>query len=253
MRNIVVEGVTFEAHDALDEDWLVDLWRRIDGDWRHRREHVFEHPLPDETPAPFAGPQPLPLTDCAIVKLCRRRDRHGLWRRIRRGRAAREGCCCVRFAHAGIPTPPLLAFGEQRRRGLHELGVIATVKVDAPTAAQTVRSTGRLDVAIDAARRLAAIHSAGLTHGDALLRNFLDVRGRALPIDLPSAGRFTRLRQRNDLVRMARSVRRTLSRHDGDSPADHDADAQRVLDAYATAFDGPKPVLQALLEASLSE
>jgi hypothetical protein len=165
----------------------------------------------------------------ALVKVYRRRPRHGRWRRLRKSRAVREGEGYREFERRGIPSPRLLLYGERRRWGLWDFGVVATERVEVGTI-DMVWPAGRDDGLLAAAAEvLAGIHGAGLAHGDPRLRNFLAARPRPLPFDLASWAPLTRSGHRRDLVRFLGSaslltgdagrVEELLARYAEDGPA----------------------------------
>jgi len=172
--------------------WAIGLVSEIDGGGEAR---ILRKRLPKE-----AG------EGWAIVKLYGRRRGHSLWRRFRRGRAVAEGRGYVEVAARGVPTPPILLWGERRRFGLHETGLVATGFVDAYPVARTYRRTRNEDLLSAAVAELAFLHRAGLCHGDPRARNFLATRPRPTMFDLPSWSELTVAGQVEDLTRLLGSV-----------------------------------------------
>lgn len=141
-----------------------------------------------------------------FVKVYRRKPSKGLLRRLKPGRAEREGAGYIEFSSREIEVPPLIAWGEERHWGLWELGVVVTKAVDARTVEQEFASSEDTDILFDTAKQLARIHLTGIAHGDPLARNFLATRPVPTPFDLPSWSRLTRASQRKDLIRFLGSM-----------------------------------------------
>ena len=142
----------------------------------------------------------------AVVKLYRSRRGHNLVRRLRTGRARLEGEGYRAFEAAGIRTPRMLFYFEERRLGLHRLGVVATVRLPVLTVTRTWRASGDEGLFLEIAGELALVHAAGLAHGDPITRNFLATRPRPTIFDLATWGKLTPARQEEDIVRHLGSV-----------------------------------------------
>ena len=139
----------------VDDAWAWDLWdERLADGVRHA-----EHGLPD-------GGR-------AFVKLYPRRPAHGVLRRLRGGRAEREGRGCLAFARAGLPVVSPILWGERRVRHLLEAGLVATRRVQRPTLADAFLESFDAGLLAGGVVLLARVHAAGLVHGDARLRNLL--------------------------------------------------------------------------------
>ncbi len=137
----------------------------------------------------------------AVVKLYLRRRSHGLVRRLLTSRAAREARGYEEFQRRGMPTARLLFWGEARRFGLFQTGIIATVRIDAePVHAAYAREPDErlLESVVDV---LVAMHRAGLCHGDPRVRNFLATRPVPTVIDLAAWSPMRRRAHLRDLTR----------------------------------------------------
>ena len=167
----VHEGARLFAQRGLPASWVSRLWDEVaSGDFRHVERAAPEH----------AG------GGVVVVKAYRRRAVHGFVRRLRAGRAAREAAGYRAFAERGLVSVDLLAWGERRRRALLELGFVVTRRLEVGTLAD--RYLHDFDVAPIAAAfaQLMRIHAAGVTHGDARMRNYLDTRPEPIAFDLAS-------------------------------------------------------------------
>lgn len=142
----------------------------------------------------------------AVVKVYRPRRKHGLLRRLRASRAAREGRGYEAFATAGIPAVRLLFWGEERRWALFAVGAVATLRVDAEPVSVAYGRAPDDGLLERTAAALGAIHRAGLAHGDPRTRNFLATTPVPLAIDLPSWSPLGRRSQTQDLVRFLGSA-----------------------------------------------
>jgi len=140
------------------------------------------------------------------VKVYTSRPKHGLWRLLREGRAAREGAGYVAFAEKGLPVPALVLWGESRQRGLLEFGIVVTRWVDAPSIAEAYARSPRDELLFATVEELARIHKAGLAHGDPFARNFLATRPRPMPLDLTSWSPLRKASRLKDLTRFTGSV-----------------------------------------------
>lgn len=190
--------------------------------------------LCDELPARRARwlERALPDGDVAVVKVYRRRRAHGIVRRLRAGRAAREAAGYRAFAERGLATVDLLGWGERRRRGLLELGFVVTRRLPARTLADRYLDDfdpAPLRAAID---ELARIHASGLAHGDARLRNYLDTRPTPVAFDLALWRRATPASVARDLTSLLASA--TVLAGDGRLAA-------ALLDRFASRRGLPRP------------
>jgi len=140
------------------------------------------------------------------VKVYTPRPKHGILRRLRTGRAAKEGAGYMAFTERGLSVPTLLLWGESRRWGLLKFGIVVTLWVDAPSVAEAYTSSQQEELLFSTAEELAQIHRAGLAHGDPYTRNFLATHPRPMPLDLTSWSRFGKASQLTDLIRFAGSV-----------------------------------------------
>jgi len=141
-----------------------------------------------------------------MVKVYIPRPKHGLLRRLRAGRASREGAGYIAFIEKGLSVPKLILWGEARRWGLFEFGIVVTLRVDAPSIADAYASSHQDELLLATAEELARIHQAGLAHGDPYTRNFLATMPRPMPLDITSWSRLRKASQLTDLTRFAGSV-----------------------------------------------
>lgn len=235
LSDLAVDGDRLRVDAGLPGDWAQTLWREIAA--RPGPRAVAARPLPD-------GGE-------AMVKVYHRRKAHGLLRRLRPGRALREGRGYEQFARLNLPIPRLLLYGEHRPRGLHAWGVVVTARIDAPTVAEACDAARDPDLLRATIALLASTHNAGLSHGDAVTRNVLATRPVPTLFDLASWGRADRRSRDNDLVRLLGSVTRlgasrdecaALLAHYGAWAAAPCAPTDGLLDraaAYAAATERP--------------
>lgn len=176
------------------------------------------------------------------VKLYSARKNHSVLRRFKRNRPRNEGFGLAAFANAGLPTPQLLAFGDTRICGLFQHGLVVTAFAPMEGVVARYRREKRLEPILAAAALLSRIHSRGLSHGDACLRNFAVAGGRLLTLDLPSWGAASDPNRLKDLKRFAGTVLKLT----GDTGA-----VRQALDAYTEGFPQlpvPRDVLLAQAE-----
>lgn len=141
-----------------------------------------------------------------MVKVYIPRPKHGVLRRLRPGRAAREGAGYLAFLERGLLVPKLVLWGESRSCGLFEFGIVVTMRVDAPSIAEAYTLSRQDELLLATAEELARIHQAGLAHGDPYTRNFLATLPRPMPLDLTSWSRLRKASQLKDLTRFAGSI-----------------------------------------------
>jgi len=149
---------------------------------------------------------PTGWTGETMVKVYTRRPKHGILRLLGAGRAAREGAGYMAFLERGISVPKLVLWGESRRWGLFEFGIVVTLWVDAPSIAEAYALSHQDELLFATAEELARIHQAGLAHGDPYTRNFLATLPRPMPLDLTSWSRLRKASQLKDLTRFAGSI-----------------------------------------------
>ncbi len=140
------------------------------------------------------------------VKVYTPRPKHGLVRLLRAGRAASEGAGYMAFVERGLPVPALVLWGESRKRGFFEFGIVVTQWVNAPSIAEAYALSPQDELLFSTAEELARIHKADLAHGDPYTRNFLATSPRPMPLDLTSWSPLRRASQLKDLTRFAGSV-----------------------------------------------
>lgn len=185
------DGVRLRLAPGIGDDWIAAMWKEcVTG----TTKRISRWQLPEENGI------------TVYVKVYRRRPSHGLLKRLKPGRAQREGAGYIEFASREIEVLPLLAWGEERHWGLWERGVVVTKAVDARTVEAEFLSTDDTDLLFDTAQQLARIHAADISHGDPLARNFLATRPVPTPFDLPSWSRLTRASQHKDLIRFLGSM-----------------------------------------------
>jgi hypothetical protein len=155
-----------------------------------------------------ASPAALHLPDGgqALLKVYKLRRVLPLVHRLRPSRAVREARGLAEAIRRGLPCVQPLCWGERRVLGLVDFGFIATRRVEAPACHRAFRETGDQRILEAVLDELAAMHRAGLVHGDAAVRNWLWTPPRPLVFDLPSWGRFAWAGQQVDLVRLLGSV-----------------------------------------------
>jgi len=161
-----------------------------------------------------------------FVKAEFRRPDQTLAKRLRRGRAVREGRGLRFFAQAGITVPPLLLFGEQSRLLPRACALVCTQKLKGLDAGRRYARDPDPELPVLAMRALAEVHAKGFVHGDAVFRNFLPSGGRTYVIDLPSWGRWSAERALHDLTRLLGSTRKR---------GVEQAEAADLLDVYVRA------------------
>ena len=151
-----------------------------------------------------------------------------LRRYVGQSRVSKEWRSLMHFADVGIPTPALVAYGEDRVFGIFRRGALVTEQVtEAPSLAQlAARKDARFrnpdwirqvsEQVADYTRRL---HEGGFAHSDLNWRNVLiklDEPPQALLIDCPAGGRWfgpmLSYRKVKDLAHLDEQARRYLSR-----------------------------------------
>jgi tRNA A-37 threonylcarbamoyl transferase component Bud32 len=185
--SIFVTGMKLRVREGLPREWFPALLAHLETAPKHSR-----FTLPDGT-------------NC-FAKIYRRRPSHSIFRRMLPGRAMREGRGFLEFRRAGLPTVPLLAFGEKRSLGLFDLGLVLTVLVPAPTVADAFTEADGPALLTDSAEFLGKIHRAGLCHGDPRARNFIAGASGLLAFDLASYGPCRPKNQAEDVVRLLSSA-----------------------------------------------
>jgi tRNA A-37 threonylcarbamoyl transferase component Bud32 len=142
----------------------------------------------------------------AMVKIYVRRPKHNLLRLLRAGRSELEAAGYRAFSERGLTVPELILWGESRRRGLFEFGIVATLRIDAPSVAEAYAASQEEALLFATAEELGRIHKAGLAHGDPYARNFLATKPRPTPLDVASWSRLRKASQLKDLTRFACSI-----------------------------------------------
>ncbi len=142
----------------------------------------------------------------AMVKIYVRRPKHNLLRLLRAGRSKLEAAGYRAFSERGLAVPELILWGESRQRGLFEFGIVATLRIDAPSVADAYAASRDDALLLATAEELGRIHKAGLAHGDPYARNFLATKPRPTPLDVASWSRLRKASQLKDLTRFACSI-----------------------------------------------
>ncbi len=161
-------------------------------------EDKFENEIRHEPPPGWKGQ--------TAVKVYRRRPKHNALRLLRASRAVQEASGYRVFLERGLVVPELVLWGESRRWGFFEFGIVVTRWVDAPTVADAYTVTGQTELLLATAEELALIHKAGLAHGDPYARNFLATRPRPMPLDVASWSWLGTTSQIKDLTRFTCSL-----------------------------------------------
>jgi tRNA A-37 threonylcarbamoyl transferase component Bud32 len=165
-----------------------------------------------------------------FVKAEFRRPDQPLSKRLKPSRAMAEGRGYRAFQAAGLPVAQLLAFGEQSRLRPRGGGIVVTEKIRGRDAARAWKRSRSDEICARVARCLAAIHAAGLVHGDAVMRNFIVAAGAEYAIDLPSLAAWSRDGAEHDLALLAGSAIRLGA---------DDAQTMRCLAEYESAPGRP--------------
>lgn len=151
-----------------------------------------------------------------------------LRRYLGRSRVCKEWKSLMHFAALGIPTPPLVAYGERRVLGLFRRGAVVTEQVDqAPSLAELaargdprIRDRRWLGCLLEQiASNTRRLHAGRFAHGDLNWRNILvklSEPPQALFIDCPAGGRWfgplLAYRKVKDLAHLDECARTYLSR-----------------------------------------
>lgn len=177
--------------EGVSPDWAREILTTI---VPQRPAEVVRHGPPPGSPGETA------------VKIYVRRPKHNLLRLLRASRAELEARGYRAFAARGLAVPELLLWGESRRRGLFEFGLVVTRWIDAPSVADTFLRTRDPALLFATAAELGVIHQAGLAHGDPYARNFLATKPRPTPLDVASWSKLRKASHVKDLVRFACSI-----------------------------------------------
>ena len=186
-------GLRLVVADGVPLDWARDAWRLVGCFATAGCLARFELPLPDEGAY-------------AVVKPCTPRTWWPPGRRLMPCRAVREGRGLVEVSRWNLPAVPLLFWGEERFAGLVRYGAVATRRLDAPPCHEAWRQSGDPAILEGVVDELAALHAAGLAHGDAALRNWLWTPPRPTVLDLASWSRLNPSTRARDLLRLLASI-----------------------------------------------
>jgi tRNA A-37 threonylcarbamoyl transferase component Bud32 len=154
---------------------------------------------------------------------------------LRPSRAMRALARSILLGALGIPTPPVLAAGEERRLGLVRRGyvVMDAVRGAIGLAEAVLSRRDGAALAASAGRLVAKLHALGLVHRDLKATNLLvDGRGSLVLVDLDGLagrGRVLDGRAARDLGRLARDLRC--------EPGGHEA-VEALLRGYLEARGG---------------
>jgi len=229
-RNVTIGQAKLIVAEGVDDQWVDGLWNApgadAEDDAGSAAGEKIVHRQRGHDSVECAGPAGI---DRVYAKRYRVRAGHSILRRLGPNRARREGAGHRAFAEKGIPTPRLLVYGDTRKAGLFVEGIVATVVLDAANLIEHYRSTGEKEMIWEATRFLARIHTGGLAHGDACLRNFVVSGSSAMALDLPSWSRLSRKAWLNDLTRFFGTGLKLT--------ADKDF-VSHLMDAYHEAYGG---------------
>jgi tRNA A-37 threonylcarbamoyl transferase component Bud32 len=142
----------------------------------------------------------------AMVKVYVRRPKHNLLRLLRAGRSKLEAEGYRAFKERGLAVPELILWGESRKRGLFEFGIVVTMRIDAPSVADAYAASRDDVLLLAVAEQLGRIHKAGLAHGDPYARNFLATKPHPTPLDVASWSKLSKASQVKDLTRFVCSI-----------------------------------------------
>ena len=193
---LVVGPTRLHRAEWVAVDWVSALLPWIEATAGATVQGVASHPAPPGR------------TGEVMVKFYRLRKKDGFLRRLRTSRALLEAAGYRAFQQHGLAVPELVLWGETRRWGLFELGVVVTTRVPAISVADEFASTGRIELLQATAEQLGTIHRAGLAHGDPYTRNFLATRPHPMPLDIASWSHFGRSSQLQDLIRFTCSIQK---------------------------------------------
>jgi tRNA A-37 threonylcarbamoyl transferase component Bud32 len=177
----------FNLNDNVPADWAREIWHQA----VTRKGHSWYT---------TALPKDIGRGE-AVVKRYFNKPKHKRLRRLLYGRAAWERKGLKLFQHSGIATVPLLFCAQQRRLGLVNKGIVATIRVPTPNIEEAYLADPDPGLLHGTACALALIHRAGFTHGDPRLRNFLNTKPHPQVLDLASWSRFNPRLQIKDLSR----------------------------------------------------
>jgi len=165
----------------------------------------------------------------AYVKAEFRRPDQPISKRMRAGRAVSEGRGYRRFLQAGLHVPQLLLFGEQPRMMPRGCAIVMTERAPGGNAYTRFLQDFSEEWPMRAVAALCTVHSAGLIHGDAALRNFIpSADGTTWIIDLPRYGKWSPEAVRKDLALLVGST----VKHGGEETL-----ADDMLDAYTNTCE----------------
>jgi tRNA A-37 threonylcarbamoyl transferase component Bud32 len=188
------DGIRLHHTSGFGDAWLAEMWNQCVSGTTDRISR-WQIPAND-------GQKEIAV----YVKIYRKRPSHRLLKRVLPSRALQEGKGYLEFARRGIKTVPLIAWGEERRWGLWQQGVIVTEAINAKTVEEEYTVHNDPDLLVKTAQQLSRIHNIGLAHGDPLARNFLATAETPIPFDLPSWSHRTVKSQRQDLIRFLGSM-----------------------------------------------
>ena len=191
-RNIRIDSFRIYVIEEIPETWVRDLIQRIVSS---NAQQIDVIPLP-----------PNFSEEKAMVKVYRVRKPKKILSRLKKSRAIREGEGYRHFNELGIKTIKLILYGEERKWGLFQKGVVVTIYKPVDTIAEAYRKRKDFELLLHAAEKLAIIHQTGVAHGDPRTRNFLATSPCPLPFDLPSWSKLRAKSQMQDLVRFLGSA-----------------------------------------------
>lgn len=177
--------------DGVSPDWARELIALVE----HRKPRDI---MPHAPPPGWIGE--------AMVKVYVRRPKHNLLRLLRAGRSKLEAEGYRAFGERGLAVPELILWGESRRRGLFEFGIVVTMRINAPSVAEAYIDSRDDALLLAVAEELGRIHKAGLAHGDPYARNFLATNPRPTPLDVASWSNLRKASHVKDLIRFTCSI-----------------------------------------------
>ena len=191
-RNIRVGSFKITAVEEIPETWVRDLINRIVSS-NIQKINVIRLP-------------PNFSEEKAIAKIYQVRKRKKILSRLKKSRAIREGEGYRHFNALGIKTLELIVYGEERKCGLFQKGLVVTIYKPVDTLSEAYRKGKDFELLLNAAEMLALIHKTGVAHGDPRTRNFLATTPIPLPFDLPSWSKLKTKSHMQDLVRFLGSA-----------------------------------------------
>ena len=168
---------------------------------RYRFKGVISVPL-DGMPRRAYVKRTAPLTSVNAMT-----DIRGRLREIRKRRLRNEAVHYLEFMALGLPCPRLILYGYRSLAGIPIEEFILT-SFSGTSVKQVYRNTGRIEPVMKSVEVLARIHGAGLSHGDASIKNYVIASGSVRAIDLETVQSRSEESATKDLQRFCRDVHR---------------------------------------------